>query len=90
MRNSVGVWKLAATVCPMVTLRETTVPFTGDTIFVYVKIHLGRAQFGVALHHRRLIELDLGLGLVVHTLRAVERVLRHDTALQQPLIPLGT
>ncbi len=34
MRKSVGVWKLAATVCPMVTLRDTTVPSTGETILV--------------------------------------------------------
>lgn len=34
MRNRVGVWKLAATVCPMVTLRETTVPSTGEIVLV--------------------------------------------------------
>ena len=31
-RKSVGVWKLAATVCPTSTLRETTTPSTGETM----------------------------------------------------------
>ena len=34
IRNSVGVWKLAATVWPIVTLRETTVPSTGEMMSV--------------------------------------------------------
>ncbi len=34
IRNSVGVWKLAATVWPCVTLRDTTVPSTGEMMFV--------------------------------------------------------
>ncbi len=34
IRNRVGVWKLAATVCPIVMLRETTVPSTGEMMFV--------------------------------------------------------
>ena len=34
MRNKVGVWKLAATVCPRVTLRDTTVPSTGEVMLV--------------------------------------------------------
>ena len=34
IRNRTGVWKLAATVCPTLTLRETTTPSTGDTMSV--------------------------------------------------------
>ena len=47
MRKSVGVWKLAATVWPIVTLRETTVPSTGETMFVYPR--LTSADFSVAV-----------------------------------------
>ena len=32
--NSVGAWRLAATVCPTSTLREMTTPSVGETIFV--------------------------------------------------------
>jgi hypothetical protein len=32
IRKSVGADRLAATVCPTSTLRETTTPSTGDTI----------------------------------------------------------
>ena len=34
IRNSVGVWKLAATVWPTSTLRDTTTPSTGDRMSV--------------------------------------------------------
>jgi hypothetical protein len=34
IRNNVGVWKLAATVWPCVTLRDTTVPSTGDSVLI--------------------------------------------------------
>jgi len=34
MRKSVGVWKLAATVCPTATLTETTTPSTGERMSV--------------------------------------------------------
>ena len=34
MTKSVGVWKLAATVWPTSTLRETTIPSTGETMSV--------------------------------------------------------
>ena len=32
--KSVGVWKLAATVCPTSTFREITTPSTGETMRV--------------------------------------------------------
>src|SRR5881397_4350925 len=40
IRKSVGVWKLAATVCPTSTLRETTTPSTGERMSVVAQVHL--------------------------------------------------
>ena len=37
MVKRVGVWKLAATVWPTSTLLDTTIPFTGETMRVYLR-----------------------------------------------------
>src|ERR1700693_2088434 len=59
IRNNVGVWRLAATVCPIVTLRDTTVPSTGENDIGIVEVALRSRKLGFPLLDCRLVEQDL-------------------------------